>query len=177
MGNDDGLQVHGRQRWETELRAEKEQSVQSTSNHVLEKVWYEQIREQKGRKGMIESEWHCKGDLVRNLQGTPARPDLNREQLMVPIRVRFDPPQEDPDPTMQHGKESQVRRMKITEIMFQKYGGRRAKAAGMTQKLRGEACRKRKEQALDRDEAGRELRRKNTEHENQSIADKMRHNR
>ena len=72
-----------------------------------------------------------------------------------------------------------MRRMKITESMLQKYGytegceGRRAKAASMTQKLHGEACRKRKEQALGGDEAGRELRRKNTERENQRIAEKM----
>ena len=63
--------------------------------------------------------------------------------------------------------------------MLQKYGytegceGCRAKAAGMTQKPHGEACRKRIEQALDGDEAGRELRRKNTERENQRIAEKM----
>ena len=43
----------------------------------------------------------------------------------------------------------------------------------MTQKLHGEDCRKRIEQALDGDEAGRELRRKNTERENQRIAEKM----
>ena len=34
MGSDDGLQVHGRQRWENESRAEKEQRMQSTSSHV-----------------------------------------------------------------------------------------------------------------------------------------------
>ena len=33
-GSDDGMQVHGRQRWESELRAEKGQSMQSTSSHV-----------------------------------------------------------------------------------------------------------------------------------------------
>ena len=72
-----------------------------------------------------------------------------------------------------------MRRMKITESMLQKYGytegceGCRAKAAGMTQKPHGEACRKRIEQALDGDAAGRELRRKNTERENQRIAEKM----
>ena len=43
----------------------------------------------------------------------------------------------------------------------------------MTQKPHGEACRKRTEQVLDRDEAGRELRRKNKERENQRIAEKM----
>ena len=37
----------------------------------------------------------------------------------------------------------------------------------------GEACRKRIEQAPDGDEAGQELRRKNTERENQRIAEKV----
>ena len=99
---------------------------------------------------------------------------------MIPIRVRFDPPRVgEPDPTMQPRKEPQMRRMKITEIMLQKYGytegceGCRAKAAGMTQKPHGEACRKRIEQALDGDGAGRELRRKNTEH----VAEKTERNR
>ena len=72
-----------------------------------------------------------------------------------------------------------MRRMKITESMLQKYGftegctGCRAKAASMTRKPHGEACRKRIEQALDGDEAGREFRRKNTVRENQRIAEKM----
>ena len=63
--------------------------------------------------------------------------------------------------------------------MLQKYGytegceGCRAKAGGMTQKLHREACRKRIEQAHDWDAAGRELCRKNTERENQRIAEKM----
>ena len=116
----------------------------------------------------MDERW--KGDLIKKLQGTPARPDPNREQLMKLMRVRFDPPQVgQPDPTMQPRKEPQMRRMKITESMLQKYGstegceGCRAKAAGMTQKPHGEACRKRMEQALDGDEGGRELRRKNTE--------------
>ena len=47
----------------------------------------------------------------------------NRGQLMIPIRVRFDPPQVgEPDPTMQSRKEPLMRRMKITESMLQKYG-------------------------------------------------------
>ena len=47
----------------------------------------------------------------------------NRGELMIPLRVRFDPPQVgEPDPTMQPGKEPQMRRMEITESMLQKYG-------------------------------------------------------
>ena len=113
-------------------------------------------------------------DWTRDGKATSSRsfrePDPDRGQLMIPIRVRFDPPQVgEPDQTMQPRKEPQMRRMKITESMLQKYGytggceGCRAKAAGMTQKPHGEACRKRREQALDGDEAGRELRHKNTE--------------
>ena len=82
-----------------------------------------------------------KGDLIKKLPVTPARPDPNRGQLMIPIRIRFDPPQVgEPDPTMQPRKEPPLRRMKITESMLQKYGykecleGCRAKVAGMIQK-------------------------------------------
>ena len=58
-----------------------------------------------GREGQDADE-RWKGDLIKKLQGTPARPDPNRVQLMIPIRVRFDPPQVGvPDPTMQPRKE------------------------------------------------------------------------
>ena len=33
-----------------------------------------------------------KGDLIKKLQGKPARPDPNQQQLMIPMRVVFDPP-------------------------------------------------------------------------------------
>ena len=123
------------------------------------------------RREDADERW--KGDLIKKPQGTPARPDPSWVQLMVPIRVRFDPPQVgEPDPTMQPRKEPQMRRMKITESMLQKYGytegceGRRAppwRSLSVTSR----------EQALDGDEAGRELRRKNTERENQRIAEKI----
>ena len=69
----------------------------------------------------MDERW--KGDLMKKLQGSPAKPDPNREQLMIPMRVRFDPPQVGkPDPTMQLRKKPQMRRMMITESRFQKYG-------------------------------------------------------
>ena len=117
------------------------------------------------------------GDLIKRLYKKSQRGQTpNRGQLMVPKRVRFDQPQVgEPDPcdadAAQEG--TQMRRMQITESMLQKYGcaegceGCWTEAAGMTQNSHGEACRKRIEQALDGDEAGRELRRKNTERENQ----------
>ena len=109
----------------------------------------------------------------------PQRGQTNREHLMVLIRVRFDPPQVgEPDPMMQPRKEPEMRRTKIAQRMLQKHPytegceGCRAKAAGMIQTPHGEACRKRTGQALGGDGAGRQLRRKNTERENQRIADK-----
>ena len=110
------------------------------------------VRASATRRQDVDERW--KGDLIKKPRRTPARPDSNRVQLMTPMRVRFDPPQVgEPDPTMQPWKEPQMRPMKITESMLQKYRypegceGCRAKAAGMTQKLHGEAFRKRIEQA------------------------------
>ena len=98
-GSDGSLQVHRRQRWENELRADQEQSRAPVATFG-EKVWYKQIREQKERKDKIESEWHegqrlgqsrstnetidlderWKGDFIKKLQG-PQRGQTNREHL------------------------------------------------------------------------------------------------
>ena len=40
-----------------------------------------------------DADERCTGDLIKKIQGTPARPDPNRGQLIKPTRVRFDPPQ------------------------------------------------------------------------------------
>ena len=75
------------------------------------------VRAYATRRQDADERW--KGDLIKKLQGTLTRPDPNRWQLMIPIRVRFDPPQVgEPDQTMQPRKEPQMRRMKITESML-----------------------------------------------------------
>ena len=177
MGRDDGLQVHVGKDGRTSYERRRGRACRAPVATFGEKVWYKQIREQKERMDTIESEWHeglwlgqsrstnettegsaegvvrayatrrqdvderWKGDLVKKGQGTPATPDPNREQLMIPIRVRFGPPQVgEPDPTMQPVKEP------LEELVGNESDG---------------------------DEAGRELCRKNTERENQRIAEKM----
>ena len=123
------------------------------------------LRAYATRRQDADERW--KGDLVKRLQGTPARPDPNPVQQMIPIRFRFDPPQVgEPDPTMLHRKEPQMRRMKITESMLQQYGYTEGcelpgQSCWHDSEARGEACRQRMEQALDGDGAGRELCRKN----------------
>ena len=78
------------------------------------------VRAYATRRQDADERW--KGDFIK-LQGTFARPDPNRGQLMIPIRVRFDPPQVgEPDPTMKLRKEPPMRHMKIAESMLRKCG-------------------------------------------------------
>ena len=117
---------------------------------------------------------------VKQIVGTPQRPDPNRGDLTIPIKARFDPPTMDaPEPTEAPRKEPGMRRMKITATMLEKYGrtegceGCKSKAAGLNQRPHSEACRSRIEEALEADDEGQVLRRKAVERENQRLAEEM----
>ena len=102
--------------WHEGLWLGQSRSTNETIVGIAEGV----VRAYATRRQDGDERW--KGDVIKKHQGTPARPDPNRRQLMIPIRVRFDPPLVgEPDPTMQPRKEPQMRRMKITESMLQKY--------------------------------------------------------
>ena len=66
--------------------------MQSTVATLGEKVRNKQICEQKERKDKIESRRAPEMERRphQEASGKPARPDPNRVQLMIPIRVRFD---------------------------------------------------------------------------------------
>ena len=117
---------------------------------------------------------------IREMTGTPQRPDPKRGELMIPIKVRFDPPSADvPEPTEPLRKEAGMRRMKITEAMLGKYGysegceGCRSKAVGTTQKPHSENCRQRIEVAMEGDEEGKEQRQKAVEREHRRTTEDM----
>ena len=142
--------LSGRKVWYKQIREQKERKDK------IESEWHEGLWPGQSRstnetimetaKGVVrayatrrqDADERWKGDFIKKFQGTPARPDPNRGQLMTPIRVWFDPQVAEPDPTKEPWKEPQMRRMKITESMLQKYGhtegceGCRANAAGMT---------------------------------------------
>ena len=94
---------------------------QKCTNETIVKTAEGAVRACAKRRQDADERWT--GDLIKKLQGTPARPESNRVQLMIPLRVCFDPPEVgEQDPTMQPRKEPHMRRMKIKESMLQKYG-------------------------------------------------------
>ena len=135
MCSDDGLQEHGRQRWENQLRAENGKNMQSFSSHVRgeslttsRSASKRSARIRSSQSGVKVCRWdkmgtaegvvgaHAtrpqdvderrNGDFIKKVQGTSARPRPSRGQQMIPRRVRFDPPPEGVlDPTMQPRKE------------------------------------------------------------------------
>ena len=99
-------------------------------------------------------------DLLQNLQGTPQRPDPNKPGIAIPIRVNFDAPAEDePVPAQPEERHRQIRRMKLTGRILEKYGysenceGCRFKRAGLSEsRNHTDECRKRIEGAMAQDE-------------------------
>ena len=122
-----------------------------------EKVWYKQIREQEVRKDKIESEWHeglwvgqsisINETIVGTSEGAFRAYATRRQDADERWKRSFRDPQRgqtriggqvgEPDPKMQPWKEPQMRRMKITESMLQKYG----RVLGGLRGLPGQSCR------------------------------------
>ena len=60
---------------------------------------------------------------MKNMRGTPQRPDPNRPGMDIPVRLNFDEPADGiPIPMELPRKGAQVRRMQITEELLAKYG-------------------------------------------------------
>ena len=110
-----------------------------------------------------ERQWSA--DLVRGLAGTPQQPNPNVPGHRIPIRVNFDDtPHADDTPVVGPVPiaQRQIRRMKITTALLQKYGytagceGCRFKEAGMGEaRNHTDACRLRITTAMDQDDEGR----------------------
>ena len=110
-----------------------------------------------------ERQWSA--DLVRGLVGTPQQPNPNVPGHRIPIRVNFDDtPHADDTPVVGPVPiaQRQIRRMKITTALLQKYGytagceGCRFKEAGMGEaRNHTDACRLRITTAMDKDDEGR----------------------
>ena len=120
-------------------------------------------------------------DLLKTLRGTPQQPDPNRPGIAIPIRINFDPPLEtEPIPTADEEKRRQIRRMKITAHLLQKYGytdgcdGCRYRRAGLGEhRNHTEACRTRIETKMEQDEDGRQKKEEDNERINHRIAEEM----
>ena len=117
------------------------------------------------------------GNLVKKMRGTPQKPDPSKPGIFIPIRVTFDEPEKDPvlqsEPMR---KERGSKRMKISRAILSKYGytsgcdACRVQRAGLAQAghLHSETCRSRIETAMEGDEEGQEILRREKEKEDQN---------
>ena len=120
---------------------------------------------------------------LQQMKGTPKQPDPSRPGLAIPIKVNIDPPHEEsPAPTEGPVDECgrQVRRMRITGVMLQKFGytegcdGCRYKRAGMREaRPHTEVCRRRIGEAMMGDETDRRKEEEDDERTNWRLAEKM----
>ena len=128
-----------------------------------------------------ERRWDAK--YLQEMKETPQQPDRSRPGLAIPIKVNIDPPHEE-SPAPAEGPvdecDRQVRRMRITGVMLQKYGytegcdGCRYKRAGMREaRPHTEVCRRRIEEAMMGDETDRRKKEEDDERVNWRLAEKM----
>ena len=103
-------------------------------------------------------------DAIKNIKGTPQSPDPNMPGDHVPIKIRFDPRDDDERPAPTQGPQETVRRFRINASMLNKYGytegceGCRYKSAGMTEtRNHAETCRQRIQGELSKTPEGQRI--------------------
>ena len=118
-----------------EIRSKKERS-QKLQSEVKEGVWLGHARNTNEvligtKEGVIRAytvwrkeegeRWNL--EAIKGMKGTPKQPDPSRGGIEIPIRVRFDDPNdEDPIPSVQPKRGPDLRRMRITDEILKKYG-------------------------------------------------------
>ena len=123
-------------------------------------------------------------ELIQKIRGTPQQPNPNRPGLTIPVSVSMDMPEfAEPVPVPEHEEDEdkrQIRRMKITGTILQKYGytdgceGCKWKKAGMREaRPHSEKCRIRVEKAMDEDEEDKKKRQDVEDRINFRLATKM----
>ena len=128
-----------------------------------------------------ESRWDAK--YLQEMKGTPQQPDPSRPGVAIPIKVNIDPPHEE-SPAPAEGPvdkcDRQIRPMRITGVMLQKYGytegcdGCRYKRAGMREaRPHTEVCPRRIGEAMMGDETDRRKKEEDDERVNWRLAEKM----
>ena len=96
-----------------------------------------------------EDRWN--GEWIKNIKGTPQKPNPHGPELSIPIRINFDPsPDIEPEPSRPARVEKGPKRMPITKRILEKYGytehceGCRHKRAGLAEaRNHSEECRER----------------------------------
>ena len=119
--------------------------------------------------------------MIRELKGSPEQPDPKKAGTHVPVRIHFDPPSTTtPLPSIPARQEKAMRRMMITPAMLTKYGytdgceACRLRAAGSDRRAEhSEACRKGLEEAMSKEEGGRERLRNDQVRVNKRMAEQV----
>ena len=115
------------------------------------------------RKMPREEQWD--GELIKGMKGTPARPNPATSSPTIPVTIHFEEKmiEDDADEKKKARKEDKPRGVYIMGWMLQEFGytddcpACRAKRAGLSNhKLHTEVCRKRIEEALAKDEKGKQ---------------------
>ena len=106
-----------------------------------------------------EDRWDA--DFVKEMTGTPQRPDLKKPGMQIPVSITFGEGEEE-DGEKTRTREEEIRRMRITQAHLDEYGytdgcdGCRFKRAGLAGgRAHSERCRKRIMEELEKTEAGR----------------------
>ena len=137
------------------------------------------VRAYSIRRQEDDRRWSSK--MIHDMRGSPQQPDPKKEGSHVPVRIHFDPPSTTtPLPSIPARQEKAMRRMMITPAMLTKYGytdgceACRLRAAGSDRRAEhSEACRKGLEEAMSKEEGGRERLKKDQDRVNRRMAEQV----
>ena len=109
--------------------------------------------------------------LIKEIKGTPKQPDPSRAGFEIPTKINFDPEiREVPQLSQPKRKDIDIRRMRITPALLQRYGytegceGCRYKRAGLADgRSHSERCRTRIYEAMGESEEGKRVRERDDE--------------
>ena len=143
------------------------------SNEVLIGTDQGVVRAYDVKRKPEDQRWN--GEAIKNMKGTPQQPDPSKPGSSIPIRVTFDETEKKEEEKAEAPKrENEIRRMRITKSMLEKYGhtdgceGCRFQRSGVRDSQgqgRGhsERCRKRIMERMDQDEEGRRAKERDKE--------------
>ena len=161
---------------ETELKEGLWLGHARNSNEVLIGTDKGVVRAYDVRRMPEGQRWN--GEAIKRMKGTPQQPDPEKPGAAIPIRIVFDETEKkDAVQPEAPKREHEIRRMRITPEMLQKYGytegceGCRYKRAKLADnRAHSEKCRKRIMEKMDEDEDGRRKKRKYEERLNNKMA-------
>ena len=120
-------------------------------------------------------------DRIRNIKGTPQKPNPSKLGIEIPIKIRFEPtPVVSNPPVVLLRREVAPRKMKITQRLIDKYGmtegcqGCAYKGSGLDDhRGHSQRCRERIEKAIAEDEEEKRVKERQDEKVNQWLAEQL----